>query len=79
MAEMECRCCGTCCTAPDIATLGKPMGVPCHHLDMALRCSIYEKRPVVCRRYLPDEICELISAPTLWERVEKYLQLFGLR
>jgi hypothetical protein len=79
MADSSCRCCGTCCTAPDIASLGKPLGVRCPHLGDDLRCSIYALRPVVCRNYLPDEICVLIAAPALEERVNRYLRLFGLR
>jgi len=79
MVDRTCRSCGTCCTAPDIAALGKPLRAPCPHLDSELRCSIYDKRPGVCRGYLPDEICEMISAPTLGERVEKYLELFGMK
>ena len=75
---MECRKCGTCCTAPDIATLGKPLGVRCRHLDENGLCAIYEERPAVCRGYQSDGICREIAAPTLAERVENYLGLFGL-
>lgn len=75
---MDCLRCGTCCTAPDIAALGKPLGVRCPHLDEAGHCAIYEERPAVCRGYRPDELCRLVAAPTLEERVRKYLGLFGL-
>jgi Fe-S-cluster containining protein len=75
---MECLKCGTCCTAPDIATLGKPLGVRCRHLDENGLCTIYEERPAVCRGYQSDGICREIAAPTLAERVENYLGLFGL-
>lgn len=75
---MQCLRCGTCCTAPDISTLGKPAGVPCCHLDASGLCTIYDERPAVCRGYLPDAICSMVAAPTLEERVEKYLELFGL-
>ena len=75
---MECLKCGTCCTAPDIATLGKPLGVRCRHLDENDLCEIYENRPAVCRGYLSDGICREIAAPTLAERVEIYLGLFDL-
>jgi len=74
---MQCLCCGTCCTAPDISTLGKPPGVPCRHLNEGF-CAIYDERPAVCRGYRPDEICRMVAAPTLEERVERYLRLFGL-
>ena len=76
---MDCRRCGTCCTAPDIRTLNKPLGVRCVHLGDDWMCGIYGERPAVCRGYRPDEICMRIAAPTLAERVEKYLELFGLQ
>lgn len=76
---MQCLRCGTCCTAPDISTLGKPAGVPCSHLGETGLCTIYDKRPAVCRGYRPDEICRMVAAPTLEERVESYLKLFGLQ
>jgi uncharacterized protein len=74
---MQCRKCGTCCTAPDIDALDKPVGVKCIHLDDQALCTIYDERPAVCRGYRPDEICELIEAPTLAARVGNYLKLFG--
>ncbi|SNB48034.1 hypothetical protein SAMN06269301_3528 [Geobacter sp. DSM 9736] len=75
---MECRKCGTCCTAPDISALAKPLGVPCIHLTREGLCAIYDTRPAVCRGYSPDELCSLISAPTIEKRVELYLAVFGL-
>jgi hypothetical protein len=76
---MECRRCATCCTAPDITALKKPVGVPCTYLDDNGTCSIYSERPFVCRNYLPDEICDLIHAETLEQRVVNYLRLFALQ
>lgn len=75
---MTCRRCGTCCTAPDISSLGKPLGVPCPRLGEDYLCTDYENRPDVCRRYRPDSFCTLVAAPTLAERVARYLELFGL-
>ncbi|MCM2356901.1 MAG: YkgJ family cysteine cluster protein [Geobacteraceae bacterium] len=75
---MDCLKCGTCCTAPDIAALGKQLGERCVHLDDAGLCGIYEVRPAVCRGYRPDDLCLRIAAPTLAERVSNYLALFGL-
>ncbi|RQW78279.1 MAG: YkgJ family cysteine cluster protein [Geobacter sp.] len=75
---MDCLRCGTCCTAPDITALGKALGVECTHLDGYGVCRIYDQRPAVCRRYRPDDLCLHIAAPTLAERVRKYLELFGL-
>ncbi len=75
---MECLRCGTCCVAPDIATLGKGVGVACRHLLPSGLCSIYIERPSVCRGYRPDEICHRIAASTLEERVKRYRQIFSL-
>ena len=75
---MDCLKCGTCCTAPDISTLRKPVGVKCPHLGADGLCEIYATRPAVCRSYRPDEICLQINAPTLTERVTNYVHLFGL-
>lgn len=75
---MNCLRCATCCTAPDISSLAKPIGVSCRYLDAQGLCSIYSRRPAVCRGYKPDEICQVIAAPTLAERVKKYLRLFSL-
>lgn len=76
--SQTCLQCGTCCVAPDITTLQKPVGVRCRHLDRANRCRIYAERPVVCQRYRPDAICREIAAPDLEDRVARYLSLFGL-
>lgn len=75
---MDCTRCGACCVAPDIAALDKPLGLRCPHLSADNLCSIYEHRPQVCRDYAADEVCALISAPTLDERVAKYLALFDV-
>ena len=74
----DCRRCGACCVAPDIAALAKPLGVRCPHLGPDLRCTIYDQRPAVCRGYRPDDLCDLIDAPTLEERVIRYLALFEI-
>ncbi|HYO56224.1 YkgJ family cysteine cluster protein [Archangium sp.] len=75
---MECTRCGACCVAPDIAALDKPLGVRCPHLTADNLCAVYDRRPEVCRSYQADEVCRLIEAPTLEERVRKYLALFEL-
>ncbi|MCE9671984.1 YkgJ family cysteine cluster protein [Myxococcus stipitatus] len=75
---MECTRCGACCVAPDIAALDKPLGLRCPHLGEDNLCTMYERRPAICRDYQPDEVCRLIEAPTLEERVHKYLALFDL-
>jgi len=74
----HCTRCGACCVAPDIAALDKPAGVRCRHLGDDLLCAIYEDRPRICRDYAADHFCEEIAAPTLHQRVERYLDRFGL-
>lgn len=74
----ECTKCGACCVAPDIAALDKPLGLRCPHLGPDSLCLAYEQRPAVCRSYEADALCELIAAPTLEERVQKYLAYFQL-
>jgi uncharacterized protein len=76
---MDCTLCGACCVAPDIAALDKPLGLRCPHLTSDNKCAVYDRRPEVCRSYAADELCERIAAPTLEERVEKYLAHFELR
>lgn len=70
--------CGACCVAPDIAALDKPLGLACPHLGPDDRCTAYEARPQVCRDYQADALCDAVAAPTLEERVAKYLAHFGL-
>ncbi|MFN7953067.1 MAG: YkgJ family cysteine cluster protein [bacterium] len=78
LVQRECSKCGACCVAPDISALGKAVGVRCPHLMADNLCAVYESRPQICRDHKVDEICEAIDAPTLDERVAKYLALFGL-
>lgn len=75
---MDCTRCGACCVAPDIAALDKPLGLRCPHLGADNLCTVYERRPQVCRDYQADAVCRAIEAPTLEERVHKYLALFEL-
>ena len=78
MSAVECTKCGACCVAPDIAALDKPLGLACPHLGPDALCMAYESRPQVCRDYQADDLCERIAAPTLAERVTKYLGHFEL-
>ena len=78
MSASECTRCGACCVAPDIAALDKPLGVRCPHLTAENLCAVYEDRPQICRDYAADWLCERIAAPTLDERAQKYLEIFGL-
>lgn len=59
---MRCReGCGACCIAPSINTPipgmphGKPAGIPCVHLDDAMRCRLFGRpeRPAFCSSLLP--------------------------
>jgi len=77
--SVECTRCGACCVAPDISSLGKPLGVRCEHLTADNLCAVYQDRPQVCRDYAADWLCDRIAAPTLDERVQKYLRLFDLQ
>ena len=76
--RLSCFRCGTCCIAPDISTLGKPIGVPCIHLREDHLCGIYAERPPVCRDYQPDEICVALQQLPEQKRVGSYLEVFGL-
>ncbi|MFN7134117.1 MAG: YkgJ family cysteine cluster protein [Myxococcales bacterium] len=76
---MACTQCGACCVAPDIAALDKPVGLRCPHLTEQNLCGVYERRPQICRDYAADEVCRRIEAPTLDERVRRYLALFELQ
>ncbi|MBW0172441.1 MAG: YkgJ family cysteine cluster protein [Hydrogenophaga sp.] len=58
--------CAACCTAPSISSplpglpQGKPAGMPCPHLDGALRCCLFgqPERPAVCSSLVPGpEMC----------------------
>ena len=75
---MDCTGCGACCVAPDIAALDKPLGLACARLGPDCRCTEYATRPQVCRDYPADEFCQAVAAPTLEERVARYLGAFGL-
>ena len=74
----ECTKCGACCVAPDIAALGKGLGERCPHLTAENLCAVYQSRPQICRDYQADWLCDRIAAPTLEERVRKYLAVFDL-
>ena len=76
--SIECTRCGACCVAPDIAALGKALGERCPHLTAENLCAVYDDRPRICRDYAADWLCERIAAPTLPERVRKYLEVFDL-
>jgi Fe-S-cluster containining protein len=64
--------------APDIAALDKPIGLRCPHLTDDNLCSVYDNRQKICRDYAADDFCKQIEAPTLDERVAKYLAFFRL-
>ena len=75
---IPCFRCGTCCTAADISTLRKPLGVRCVHLTPENLCAIYEQRPPVCRNYRPDELCLAMHQLSPGERVAYFLEVYGL-
>jgi Fe-S-cluster containining protein len=78
MPDISCFQCGTCCIAPDISTLRKPVGVACAHLTAERRCGIYPDRPAVCRHYQPDAMCVALQALPSAERVAYFLHVYGL-
>ena len=77
--EITCFRCGTCCIAPDISTLTKPVGVPCRHLTADHHCGIYPRRPAVCREYRPDDICLALQELPPDKRVHYFLALYDLQ
>lgn len=77
-APAACFRCGTCCIAPDISTLGKPVGTPCRHLTSERLCGIYPDRPAVCRDYRPDDICVALQRLPPEARVRYFLEVYGL-
>lgn len=80
----ECTACGACCSAPDITALQKPLGVPCSSLQAQNKaglclCTRYATRPQVCRSYTPDWVCgEVAPLPTLEQRIQRFLEIYGL-
>ena len=67
ISGLNCRPgCAACCIAPSISSpmpglpAGKLAGVPCPHLDEALRCQLFglPERPTVCGSLQPSaEMC----------------------
>ncbi|HHV49972.1 MAG TPA: YkgJ family cysteine cluster protein [Rhodocyclaceae bacterium] len=61
MSALTCRSgCAACCIAPSISSLNKAAGVPCQHLDAALRCRLFgqPERPACCSGLQPSlEMC----------------------
>jgi len=66
--------CAACCIAPSISSplpglpQGKAAGVPCPHLDAALRCRLFgqAQRPAVCSHLRPEpEMCGTSAADAL--------------
>jgi len=50
----ECGPCRLCCRLPDIPELAKPINTWCVHIDLspgAAPCTIYDRRPDVCRGF----------------------------
>jgi hypothetical protein len=83
---MDCRPgCAACCIAPSISSPmpglpgGKPAGLPCPHLDEALRCRLFghPDRPTVCGSLKPHgDMCgsERSHAMVWLERLETATQ-----
>ncbi|SIR02078.1 hypothetical protein SAMN05880590_110160 [Rhizobium sp. RU35A] len=52
LAGRSCGTCTLCCDLPEIAALDKPANRLCRHGIAAKGCSIYERRPALCRDFL---------------------------
>jgi len=52
--DRECGACNVCCDLPSISSrrLRKLPGVLCEHWALGVGCSIYHKRPKICREHL---------------------------
>lgn len=48
---MECGECTACCTLSVVEELDKKAGVTCEHCVLTKGCSIYAKRPKVCKEF----------------------------
>lgn len=48
---MECGECTACCTLSVVEELNKKAGVTCEHCVLTKGCSIYAKRPKVCKEF----------------------------
>lgn len=77
--QIACFRCGTCCIAPDISTLGKPVGKPCVHLRDDHLCGIYADRPPVCREYRPDAVCLALQQLPPEDRVAYFFAVYDLQ
>lgn len=77
-STIDCQQCGVCCTAFDISSLKKKEGVRCKHLTTDFRCADYENRPAVCKDFVPDEICILISTLDFEDRLKVVRNIYGL-
>lgn len=51
LIERSCGGCTACCTAVAVEELSKPPGVACEHIDRAVGCSVYDRRPKGCREW----------------------------
>ena len=76
--KIDCKQCGVCCTVFDISSLNKKAMHPCQYLDEENRCKIYEKRPLVCKNYMPDEICILISTLSKEDKIKVVSKIYGI-
>jgi Fe-S-cluster containining protein len=76
--KIDCQQCGVCCTVFDIAALKKKELTPCKYLDENNRCTIYENRPDVCKNYMPDEICMLISTLDKSDKIKVVQKIYGI-
>ena len=67
-----------CCTVFEISSLNKPECKVCEYLDNDNLCKIYENRPEVCKNFMPDEICVLISTLPKEEKLYVVKKIYGI-
>ena len=76
--RIECQKCGVCCYFFDISTLKKPALTKCKHLSDDGLCQIYDSRPTVCREFIPDEICVLISTLSFEDKIKVLKKIYDV-
>jgi Fe-S-cluster containining protein len=78
-SKINCFQCGVCCTVFEISSLNKPECEVCKYLTDDNLCSIYDKRPDVCKNFMPDEICVLISTLPKDEKLYVVKKIYGIK
>ncbi len=51
----------------------------CKYLSKDNLCEIYEDRPDVCKNFMPDEICVLISTLSKDDKLRVVKKIYGIK